>query len=306
MYRFAAEKRFARVIVDVMRDFTRDIVSRKTPPAAPSQSSRRSEIEDAGNITGVPWHLSPPKGPAQAMTREKLRQYADYLRKWLEASKAAPAQLDKQRKHLLQTMRKYQLSSKPLLSISLAQQLALVWKASWFDQLKIPGYPQDRISNMKLLLASHPPHTVADAQALLAGWTLQQEQLGETGKLSQEDRLSWFARFKKMDDLLKKQMVQKVRQFEFIRMLTSTLSRVGEQRKTFVLYNATLQELHLGRAIRGKLLYDHLGTTPPLPQIWWADFYSIFLRFLLFLFQLTMPLHIFLILYCQFRLRDPA
>ncbi|MCB9640070.1 MAG: hypothetical protein H6728_04635 [Myxococcales bacterium] len=76
------------------------------------------------------------------------------------------------------------------------------------------------------------------------------------------------------------------------------------QRAYLALYNASLRELHFERAIGAKLLFDHFGETPTLPPLWWADLYEAFLRLLLFLFQLTMPVHIFLIIYCQFRIKD--
>jgi len=96
------------------------------------------------------------------------------------------------------------------------------------------------------------------------------------------------------------------------RFLNNTRSRfllqqeeIQRKRRFFQLYNKTLRQLHLERALSAKLLFDHFGDTPPLPPLWWADLYEYFLRLLLFLFQLTMPIHILLILYCHIRLREP-
>lgn len=85
----------------------------------------------------------------------------------------------------------------------------------------------------------------------------------------------------------------------------SQQQELQRKRRFFQLYNETLRQLHLERALSAKLLFDHFGDTPPLPPLWWADLYEYFLRLLLFLFQLTMPIHILLILYCHIRLREP-
>jgi hypothetical protein len=87
--------------------------------------------------------------------------------------------------------------------------------------------------------------------------------------------------------------------------LSAQLTSLQHKRQFFQLYNETLRQLHLERALSAKLLFDHFGDTPPLPPLWWADLYEYFLRLLLFLFQLTMPIHILLILYCHIRLREP-
>ena len=105
--------------------------------------------------------------------------------------------------------------------------------------------------------------------------------------------------------LSQKQRYQKSFLEKLEELLKSRKEPIQRTRKNFVLYDETLRELHLARALSARLLYDHFGATPPLPPLWWATLYEQFLRLMLFLFQMTMPLHLLLIFYCHVRLREP-
>jgi hypothetical protein len=74
--------------------------------------------------------------------------------------------------------------------------------------------------------------------------------------------------------------------------------------RRFSVHSKALVHFDYPRALGAKLLYDHFGDTPELVQTWWTRFYEGFLSFIMLLFQLTMPIHILLIIYCQLRLSD--
>lgn len=71
---------------------------------------------------------------------------------------------------------------------------------------------------------------------------------------------------------------------------------VKQRRPLFTVYNKTLQEFDYFRAMGMKLLDNHVGKMPQLQQHWFTTFYTWFFSAILLVFQISMPLHIWLIL----------
>lgn len=93
---------------------------------------------------------------------------------------------------------------------------------------------------------------------------------------------------------------QKIQEFD--QYFDQTWTTICQRNRLFCIYDQNLQEFDFPRAIKMKLLEDHLGKSPKLQEHWFTQLYEIFLSMLMFLFRISMPLHILLIVYCRAKL----
>ncbi|HAA58557.1 MAG TPA: hypothetical protein DCE42_27590 [Myxococcales bacterium] len=77
------------------------------------------------------------------------------------------------------------------------------------------------------------------------------------------------------------------------------LTQRKRQRNTFLVYHPALGSFHYAKALKAGLMFDHYGRAIALDGVWWATLYEWFLRFVLFFFQCMVPFHVAVILYCE-------
>lgn len=69
----------------------------------------------------------------------------------------------------------------------------------------------------------------------------------------------------------------------------------------FAIFDHELEHFQFSLAYHHGLLREHHGEMPALPETWWIWIYSMLINALFWIFKITMPLHVFLIIYSEYK-----